>query len=104
MTPQELKLSIIHLAMRGKLVDQCPADEPAQILLSRISAEKKGKGISVMGVNLRDVNKSMINMAMGFTLKRALMMLGGKFTKEQVLKINDDLNKIKKKKQKREKV
>lgn len=56
-----------------------------------------------MGVNLRDVNKSMINMAMGFTLKRALMMLGGKFTKEQVLKINDDLNKIKKKKQKREK-
>ncbi len=45
MTPQELKLSIIHLAMRGKLVDQCPADEPAQILLSRISAEKKGKGI-----------------------------------------------------------
>ena len=45
----------------------------------------------------------MINMAMGFTLKRALMMLGGKFTKEQVLKINDDLNKIKKKKQKREK-
>lgn len=68
------------------------------------SDKKKGKGISVMGVNLRDVNKSMINMAMGFTLKRALMMLGGKFTKEQVLKINDDLNKIKKKKQKREKV
>ena len=67
------------------------------------SDKKKGKGISVMGVNLRDVNKSMINMAMGFTLKRALMMLGGKFTKEQVLKINDDLNKIKKKKQKREK-
>ena len=45
MTPQELKLSVIHLAMRGKLVNQSPEDEPAQILLSKITAEKKQKGI-----------------------------------------------------------
>ena len=45
MTPQELKLSVIHLAMLGKLVNQSPEDEPAQILLSKITAEKKQKGI-----------------------------------------------------------
>ncbi|MCD7797746.1 MAG: glycoside hydrolase family 2 protein [Clostridiales bacterium] len=55
--------------------------------------KKKEKGISIMGFSL---NKTMIDMAKGFTLKRALMMLGGKFTKEQILQINADLNKIKK--------
>lgn len=51
--------------------------------------------MSVAGVK---INKTMIEMAKGFTLKRALMMLGGKVSKEDILKINDMLNKIKKKK------
>ena len=42
------------------------------------------------------INKTMIEMAMGFSVKRVLMMLGGKFTKEQILEINAQLNKIKK--------
>lgn len=50
--------------------------------------------MSVAGVK---INKTMIEMAKGFTLKRALMMLGGKVSKEDILKINDMLNKIKKK-------
>ena len=37
----------------------------------------------------------MIDMAKGFTLKRAMTMLG-KFTKEDILAVNKDLNKIKK--------
>ena len=45
MTPQELKNSIIQLAMRGRLVDQSADDEPAQVLFSRIKAEKKAKGL-----------------------------------------------------------
>lgn len=61
--------------------------------LSASSGDKNGK--SVAGVK---INKTMIEMAKGFTLKRALMMLGGKVSKEDILKINDMLNKIKKKK------
>lgn len=45
MTPQELKNSIIQLAMQGKLVEQCDNDEPAQSLLLRIQAEKKRTNI-----------------------------------------------------------
>ena len=33
----------------------------------------------------------------GFTVKRAFMMMGGKFTKEQILEVNDMLNKVKRK-------
>ena len=57
--------------------------------------EKKNKGekASVMGFS---INKTMIDMAKGFSVKRVLMMLGGKFTKEQILEINAQLNKIKK--------
>jgi hypothetical protein len=43
--------------------------------------------------------KSLYGMFKGFTIKRAFMMLGGdKFTKEQILEVNANLNKIKKKK------
>lgn len=37
----------------------------------------------------------MLSIAKGFTLKRALMMMGGKMSKEDILKINSMLNKIK---------
>ena len=49
-----------------------------------------------MGFKLSDINKTMIDMLKGFTVKRGLMMLGGKFTKEQILEINAMLNKVKK--------
>ena len=56
----------------------------------------KKKGAEVMGFKLSDINKTMIDMLKGFTVKRGLMMLGGKFTKEQILEINAMLNKVKK--------
>lgn len=40
MTAQDLKNSILQLAMQGKLAPQNPADEPASELLKRIQAEK----------------------------------------------------------------
>ena len=67
-----------------------------KILKKSLSASSGDKnGMSVAGVK---INKTMIEMAKGFTLRRALMMLGGKVSKEDNLKINDMLNKIKKKK------
>ncbi len=64
---------------------------------------KDGKA-EVMGFSLGKIkiNKSLIKslygMVKGFTIKRVFMMLGSKFTKEQILEVNTMLNKIKKKK------
>lgn len=55
--------------------------------------EKAEGGMSIAGFS---VNKTMLDLAKGFTVKRIFMMLGGKFTKEQILEINRKLNKIKK--------
>ncbi len=58
---------------------------------------KKGGGLEVAGFQLSiPMIKNVYGMAKGFTVKRVFSMLGGKFTKEQILEINTMLNKVKK--------
>ena len=62
------------------------------------SNRKKEKESSTMGFK---INKDLIEMAKGFTVKRIMsmnpMMTGNPATKEEMLAINAKLNKIKKK-------
>ena len=66
--------------------------------------EKDGKsagGFEVAGFKLNmGMIKNVYGLAKGFTVKRIFSMLGGKFTKEQILEINSMLNKVKKPKKK----
>ena len=85
---------------RGKLFMLKFAKVLLSSLLGNKSDEKKPKekkpktrGISVMGFSL---NRTMLDLAKGFTVKRVFVMLGGNFTKEQILDVNASLNKIKK--------
>ncbi len=58
---------------------------------------KKGGGMEVAGFKISvGMLKNLYGMAKGFTIKRVFSMLGGKFTKEQILEINAILNKVKK--------
>ena len=41
MKAQDLKNSVLQLAIQGKLVEQNPNDEPASVLLEKIKAEKE---------------------------------------------------------------
>ena len=50
--------------------------------------------MSVAGFKL---NRNIIDMAKGFTLKRIFLMMSDKFPKEFILEVNAKLNKIKKK-------
>lgn len=67
---------------------------------SKKNGSEKGTGNSFAGFKL---NKSMLELAKSFTVKRILMMLGDTFTKEQILEINVMLNKIKKKQREKQK-
>ncbi len=81
------KLAMLKIgAMLLKVLkgDSQPSDKPKK---------KKSKGASVMGFK---PSKEMLQLGYGFTVKRVISMLGGKFTKEQILKINAILNKVKK--------
>ena len=72
------------------------------LLIKKVMSQgtKDGKA-EVMGFSFGKINKSMIEsmygMVKGFTIKRCFMMLGNKFTKEQILEVNAMLNKVKKK-------
>ena len=56
--------------------------------------EKKGNMLSGFKVTPQML-KNVYQMAKGFTIKRVFSMLGGSFTKEQILELNAKLNKIK---------
>lgn len=71
--------------LKGALSDDKPDDDADK--------KKKSGGAKIMGIS---INKTMIELAKGFSVKRAFMMMGGKFTKEQILEVNAMLNKIKK--------
>lgn len=79
--------------LRGKIF----ALKLLRIISKSFSSDSEGKKKGGSGVSGFKINKTMIAMAKGFTLKRALMMMGGKISKEDILKINSSLNKIKKK-------
>ncbi len=57
--------------------------------------EKKGGGV-IGGFKMTPAMlKNIYGMAKGFTVKRAISMLGGAFSKEQILEVNAKLNKVK---------
>ena len=58
MTGQQLKNSILQMAVSGKLVPQDPDDEPASVLLERIRAEKER--LIATGKIKRDKHESVI--------------------------------------------
>ncbi len=66
---------------------------------SSSSGNKDVMGMEVAGFKMdMAMLKNVYGMAKGFTVKRVFSMLGGKFTKEQILEVNAILNKVKKKK------
>ena len=79
---------------RGKLL----ALRIVQMVRANMKKNKGGStgGMADMAKGMK-INKSLIDMGKGFTVKRVCMMAGGLFTKEQILEINAKLNKIKKK-------
>lgn len=81
---------LVLIGMLPMLKKALTSDKPKD----KKKGEKKEKGMSVAGFK---PNRTMLEMAKGFALRRAFSMLGGKFTKEQILGINKKLNKIKKK-------
>ncbi len=90
-------LGDIMSTFRGKLVLLSIVPMLIKFFKDSSKSQKKDKnkssGISVAGFK---INRTMLDIAKGFALKRAFSMLGVKFTKEQILNLNSRLNKIKK--------
>ena len=84
---------IAALIIAKKALSALNTDKDKKSEPKKKKSGKKSKGISVMGM---PVGKTMIEMGKGFTVKRALSMASGMFTKEQILEINEILNKVKK--------
>ncbi len=64
---------------------------------SKNGEKPTGGGLEIAGFKLSfDMLRNVYGMAKGFTIKRAFSMMGGKFTKEQILEVNALLNKVKK--------
>ena len=82
------KIAMLRIGkiMLGALKDDKPREK---------GDKKKKKGASFAGFSF---NTGMLKLAYGFTVKRAVSMMGGKFTKEEILHMNAILNKVKKKK------
>ena len=80
---------------RGKLFALSLLPQIKKILAGDSKGEDgESKGMSVAGFKL---NRNIIDMAKGFTLKRIFLMMSDKFPKEFILEVNAKLNKIKKK-------
>lgn len=88
------KIAVLKILLKLKSVMTAGSDEKGS---DKKSGDKKG-GFQVAGFELSmGMLKNVYGMAKGFTVKRVFSMLGGKFTKEQILEVNALLNKVKKK-------
>ncbi len=86
------KIAMVKIALKLKKALSGPKD------VDEDGNEKKSGGMEIMGFKLNPAMlKNVYGMAKGFTIKRAFSMMGGKFTKEDILEINAILNKVKKK-------
>ncbi len=86
------KIAMLKIALKLKKALSGPKE------VDEDGNEKKSGGMEIMGFKLNpSMLKNVYGMAKGFTVKRAFSMLGGKFTKEDILEVNAILNKVKKK-------
>ena len=82
-------LGDIFATFRGKLL-------LLQVLRKLKKAKSKPAAEGEQKSGGHEINKSMMQVAMGFTVKRGINMMGGLFTKEDILALNAKLNRIRK--------
>lgn len=82
----------ILATFRGKLV----LLTMAKMFLDSGKKQDGKKDNELIGFNIKGINKDMIEMFKGFTVRRGISMIGGRFSKEQILTLNKKLNHIRK--------